>query len=420
MRLRVNQALKGLEPRVPRRVYEPRLLRCRPSGAACAPRLPAVPPTPASCRAACTARAHGGAGPASAAIASTTSATPSNHAPFRVRILTSTLLHALSLYGKSASIIPLCQRAPHCPRQPRPERLSSSTASCSAPGAAARLRDRCGRARAAPVIGKGAAGAVPHFALQMHDASQLAAYRPRSAETEDFSSPFLARVLSLSRPGRSPVAFGLPGTIFRGRNAGLLQHFVSPAHCRQCSTLPRLGMVESDRVLETTIHRQLPALDPETTASRLPRAGGAPDTTLRDQRLALHPRLGRRMGKRGIGCVGTRAHGPGNNLFFMTGSRGTRSISPPTSSDPQSAARTGPRRTLNLWALRGCVLDSASASIIFFFCVQLAAESCIAELRSGDSATPAPGNGPTLFPLRRSRRSRDTSPQRGQREKGCL
>src|SRR6195256_3570647 len=61
------------------------------------------------------------------------------------------------------------------------------------------------------VIGKGAAGAVPYFALQMQDLSQLAAYRHALTGTEDFHSTLLTEgAFALTDPDGRRVAFGLP------------------------------------------------------------------------------------------------------------------------------------------------------------------------------------------------------------------
>jgi catechol 2,3-dioxygenase len=104
------------------------------------------------------------------------------------------------------------------------------------------------------VIGKGAAGSVPYFALQLQDAAQLATYRRALKRTEDFASPLLADdAFSVTDPDGRRIAFGLGnGKAFLGGMPGRLQHFV-------CATkqLPEmvafyqgLGMVESDRVLD--------------------------------------------------------------------------------------------------------------------------------------------------------------------------
>ena len=103
------------------------------------------------------------------------------------------------------------------------------------------------------VVGKGAAGSVPYFALQLQDPIHLEAYR-RRCKAESFSSPLFAEgAFAVTDPDGRQVAFGVPAneTAENGL-VGRLQHFVCASQ-----RLPEmlgfyrgLGMVESDRVLE--------------------------------------------------------------------------------------------------------------------------------------------------------------------------
>jgi catechol 2,3-dioxygenase-like lactoylglutathione lyase family enzyme len=213
------------------------------------------------------------------------------------------------------------------------------------------------------VVGKGAAGAVPYFALQMQDTAHLAAFRKQVRNSEDFSSPlFAAGAFALTDPDGRKAVFGLPLQDSTNTNGlpARLQHFV-------CATerLPEmlefyrgLGMAESDRVLEgEALSAVFLRSDPEHhsfAAFRAPQS--RPDhhcyeTTgwldIRDwaDRMArLHVPL----------WWGPGRHGPGNNLFFM--------IEDPDGHKVEFSAelelmpkgmphRTWPheQRTLNLW-----------------------------------------------------------------------
>src|SRR5688500_4870245 len=60
------------------------------------------------------------------------------------------------------------------------------------------------------VIGEGQASAVPYFALEMHDATQLVAYRRELKQAEDFASPLLAPgAFAVRDPDGRRVAFGV-------------------------------------------------------------------------------------------------------------------------------------------------------------------------------------------------------------------
>ncbi|MEW6689772.1 MAG: VOC family protein, partial [Pseudomonadota bacterium] len=108
------------------------------------------------------------------------------------------------------------------------------------------------------VVGRGEKGAVPYFALQMKDAGHLAAYR-RALESggvscEPFASHLFAEAFAVVDPDLRRVVFGIPSARPEaGATTARLQHFVC-ASSRIDEMLgfyrDRLGMVESDRVLE--------------------------------------------------------------------------------------------------------------------------------------------------------------------------
>jgi catechol 2,3-dioxygenase-like lactoylglutathione lyase family enzyme len=180
-------------------------------------------------------------------------------------------------------------------------------------------RERC------VVIGKGTAGSVPYFALQLQDAAQLAAYRRALKRTEDFASPLLADgAFTVTDPDGRRIAFGLSKEMASsGGMPGRLQHFV-------CATrqLPEmvafyqgLGMVESDRVLDKEeLAASFLRSDPEHHSFA---AFRAPDSRADHHCYETNGWLdirdwADRMGKLGIALWwGPGRHGPGNNLFFM-------------------------------------------------------------------------------------------------------
>jgi catechol 2,3-dioxygenase-like lactoylglutathione lyase family enzyme len=212
------------------------------------------------------------------------------------------------------------------------------------------------------VVGKGAAGAVPYFALEMQDAAHLAAFRKSLPKAEGFVSPLLADgAYAVSDPDGRRLVFGLPKRTEESNGLpARLQHFV-------CATqrLPQmvefyrgLGMAESDRVLEGS---ELSAVflrsDPEHhsfAAFRAPES--RPDHHCYETNGWLDIRdWADRMAKL---CIplwwGPGRHGPGNNLFFM--------IEDPDGHKVEFSAelelmpkgmphRTWPheQRTLNLW-----------------------------------------------------------------------
>jgi catechol 2,3-dioxygenase-like lactoylglutathione lyase family enzyme len=212
------------------------------------------------------------------------------------------------------------------------------------------------------VVGKGAAGSVPYFALQLQDAAHLAAYRRALKNTEDFSSPLLAQgAFSVSDPDGRRAVFGVAKEIETVAGLpGRLQHFV-------CATqrLPemldfyrRLGMIESDRVLEgEALSAVFLRSDPEHhsfAAFRAPES--RPDHHCYETTgwLDIRDWADRMAGLRIPLWWGPGRHGPGNNLFFM--------IEDPDGHKVEFSAelelmprdlppRTWPheQRTLNLW-----------------------------------------------------------------------
>jgi len=210
------------------------------------------------------------------------------------------------------------------------------------------------------VIGAGAAGAVPYFALEMQDAAHLEAFR-RACKAEPFSTPLFTESFSLSDPDGRRVVFGVSkDTPTSDGMPGRLQHFVC-ATTRLTEMLAfykGLGMAESDRVLEND---DLAAVflrsDPEHhsfAAFRAPES--RPDHHCYETTGWLDIRdWADRMARLRIPLWwGPGRHGPGNNLFFM--------IEDPDGHKVEFSAelelmpremqhRTWPheQRTLNLW-----------------------------------------------------------------------
>jgi catechol 2,3-dioxygenase len=211
------------------------------------------------------------------------------------------------------------------------------------------------------VVGRGAAGSVPYFALQLQDGAHLETFR-RSCRSEPFPSPLMTDgafavtdpdgrrlVFGISKELESPV--GLPAR---------LQHFV-------CATqrLPEmlefyrgLGMVESDRVLEgEALSAVFLRSDPEHhsfAAFRAPES--RPDHHCYETNGWLDIRdWADRMGELRIPLWwGPGRHGPGNNLFFMIEDPDGHKVefSAELELMPKNMPhRTWPheQRTLNLW-----------------------------------------------------------------------
>ena len=212
------------------------------------------------------------------------------------------------------------------------------------------------------VVGKGDAGSVPYFALQMQDAAHLAGYRGSLKKTADFNSPLFADgAFALIDPDGRQIVFGLPRSQQAEHgNAARLQHFV-------CATqrLPEmlefyrgLGMIESDRVLEAdALSAVFLRSDPEHhsfAAFRAPES--RPDHHCYETTGWLDIRdWADRMGRLRIPLWwGPGRHGPGNNLFFMIEDPDGHKVefSAELELMPRDAPhRTWPheQRTLNLW-----------------------------------------------------------------------
>lgn len=183
------------------------------------------------------------------------------------------------------------------------------------------------------VVGRGARASVPWYALEMAGTAQLAAYR-RALEAQGLAceaspSPLFGdEAFAIADPDGRRVVFGLP----RAREAAgakpgpgaRLQHFVC------ASTQPeamlafyrdRLGLVESDRVLEGgDLSAFFLRSDPEHhsfAAFRAPES--RPDHHCYETRCWNDIRdWADHLGTLRIPLWwGPGRHGPGNNLFFM-------------------------------------------------------------------------------------------------------
>jgi catechol 2,3-dioxygenase len=228
-----------------------------------------------------------------------------------------------------------------------------------------------GRGRAL-VVGRGAAASVPYFAFDMQNEAHVMGYAREldrlGVPQEPCPSPlFAAGAFAVKDPDGRRLVLGVPKE--RGGAAGIpgrLQHFVcASAGLGDLLTFyrDRLGLVESDRVLETE-----PGKDPELSASFLRsdpehhsfaafRAPASrPDHHCYETNGWMDIRdWADRMGTLRIPLWwGPGRHGPGNNLFFM--------IEDPDGHKVEFSAelelmprempyRTWPheQRTLNLW-----------------------------------------------------------------------
>ena len=217
------------------------------------------------------------------------------------------------------------------------------------------------------LVGRGNAAAVPYFALSMRDRAQLAAYAQAldasGLTREPSPSPLFGdEAFALVDPDGRRVVFGSPrrAPAKAGGGPGRLQHFVcaSVRLPQMIEFYRKLGLVESDRVLEGT---QLSACflrsDPEHhsfAAFRAPES--RPDHHCYETTGWMDIRdWADRMGSLGIRLWwGPGRHGPGNNLFFMVEDPDGYKVefSAELERMPIEAPfRTWPHeeRTLNLW-----------------------------------------------------------------------
>jgi catechol 2,3-dioxygenase len=212
------------------------------------------------------------------------------------------------------------------------------------------------------VVGKGAAGAVPYFALEMQDAAHLGAYRKQVKKAEEFSSPLLGDgAFAVSDPDGRRVVFGVAKELEPPSGLpGRLQHFVCATErlAQMLEFYRGLGMIESDRVLEGD---ELSAVflrsDPEHhsfAAFRAPQA--RPDHHCYETTgwLDIRDWADRMAALRIPLWWGPGRHGPGNNLFFMIEDPEGHKVE--FSAELELMPRAMPhriwpheQRTLNLW-----------------------------------------------------------------------
>jgi catechol 2,3-dioxygenase len=220
------------------------------------------------------------------------------------------------------------------------------------------------------VVGRGAAGAVPYFALRMQDGTHLQALR-LEAEREGLApepspSPLFAPgAFALRDPDGRRIVLGLPHSRpepDQSAPAARLQHFVC-ATSRLTDMVAfyrdRLGMAESDRVLEAGDELTASFLrsDPEHHSFAAFRAAESrADHHCYETSGWMDIRdWADRMGRLGIALWwGPGRHGPGNNLFFMIEDPDGHKVEFSAELEVMSreaAARTWPHepRTLNLW-----------------------------------------------------------------------
>lgn len=218
------------------------------------------------------------------------------------------------------------------------------------------------------IVGSGANGAVPYFALAMRDAAQLANYAAAlehlGVAREPSPSPLFGDgAFATSDPDGRRVVFGLPVRVsgIQSKLPARLQHFVCASErVPEMLAFYRdiLGARESDRVLE---NEDLAAVflrsDPEHHSFATFRAPESrPDHHCYETSGWMDIRdWGDRMASLGIPLWwGPGRHGPGNNLFFMIEDPDGHKVefSAELERMPQEAAfRTWPheQRTLNLW-----------------------------------------------------------------------
>jgi len=181
------------------------------------------------------------------------------------------------------------------------------------------------------LVGKGAAGSVPYFALQMGGAAQLGMFsselEKKGVRREISPTPlFGGNAFSVVDPDGRRISFGIPekGESSPEGAPGRLQHFVCASGRlpeMQAFYRDRLGMVESDRVLENdSLAACFLRSDPEHhsfAAFRAPESRPDHHCYETDGWMDIRD-WADRMSRLGIKLWwGPGRHGPGNNLFFM-------------------------------------------------------------------------------------------------------
>lgn len=218
------------------------------------------------------------------------------------------------------------------------------------------------------VVGKGAKAAVPWFALALENETRLAALRDELArgglEVEASPTPlFGASAFALADPDGRRIVFGVPptpGDTGDGLTARL-QHFVC-ATTRIGETLAfyrdRLGMIESDRVLEDNdLAAAFLRSDPEHhsfAAFRAPEPRADHHAYETRGWMDIRDWADRMASLRIPLWWGPGRHGPGNNLFFMIEDPDGYKVEFSAELErmpPEMPYRTWPHeeRTLNLW-----------------------------------------------------------------------
>jgi catechol 2,3-dioxygenase-like lactoylglutathione lyase family enzyme len=218
------------------------------------------------------------------------------------------------------------------------------------------------------IVGRGAPGAVPWFALAMKDAAHLAGYAEAldklGVRREPFATPlFMEGAFAVTDPDGRRVAFGLPLRVsgIQSRMHARLQHFVC-ASSRVTDLLAfyrdTLGARESDRVLEKDeLSAAFLRSDPEHHSFATFRAPESrPDHHCYETSGWMDIRdWGDRMASLRIPMWwGPGRHGPGNNLFFMVEDPDGHKVEFSAELElmtEDAAFRTWPHepRTLNLW-----------------------------------------------------------------------
>ncbi len=218
------------------------------------------------------------------------------------------------------------------------------------------------------IVGGGAKGAVPYFALAMHDAAQLSSYaaalKHLGVAREPSPSPLFGDgAFAVTDPDGRRVVFGLPlfTSEIETTTTARLQHFVC-ASVRVPEMLAfyrdTLGARESDRVLEDErIAAVFLRSDPEHHSfATFEAPESRPDHHAYETSGWMDIRdWGDRMASLRIPLFwGPGRHGPGNNLFFMIEDPEGHKVEFSAELEllPQEAAyRSWPheQRTLNLW-----------------------------------------------------------------------